>query len=219
MLLCSTRNSQHHTFSNQLPVQTLPVYIYTALRSTERTRQLEPLPSDPAHCDGPPEFLHSSAGIVSGESKRSNIPASAERIRKVKRAAGEDDTVAVSSSGADTAEPADPVDPASGKDDNAMDVDDGDEAESETQVQEQTSEEGSDTEGGTSNKKSRPRYLPQLRGSRLDPFDCRHEPHNVINTLTYPQSYRSPSAGTHRTKSSRRIYIYIGSDWVCNGSH
>ena len=70
-----------------------------------------------------------------------------------------------------------------------------------------------------SNKKPRPRYLPQLRGSRLDPFDCRHEPHNVINILTYPQSYRTPSAGTHRTKSSRHIYIYKGSDWVCNGSH
>lgn len=88
-------------------------------RPRGRPRQLEALPSDPAHSEGPPELLHCSAGIVSGESK-SNAPASAERIRKIKRAAGEDDTVAVLSPGADAAETAGPDVPASGKDDNAV---------------------------------------------------------------------------------------------------
>lgn len=102
------------------------------------------------------------ASIGLDESKQSNAPTRAERIRKIKRAAGGDDTVAVLSPGAET-EPADPVDPAIDKDDNAMDIDDTDKAESELQVQEQTSEEDSDTEGS-------------VASSLLDPFDSRHEP-------------------------------------------
>lgn len=102
------------------------------------------------------------ASIGLDESKQSNAPTRAERIRKIKRAAGGGGNVAVSNPGAET-EPTDPVNPSSDKDDNAMDIDDTDEANSETQVQEQTSEEDSDTEGSVSS-------------SLLDPFDSRHEP-------------------------------------------
>lgn len=102
------------------------------------------------------------AKIGLNESKQSNAPTRAERIRKIKRAAEGDDTMAVLDPGAGT-EPADSVDPASEKDDDAMDIDDTDEARSVTQVQEQTTEEDSDTEGSVSS-------------SLLDPFDSRHEP-------------------------------------------
>lgn len=156
-------------FSNQLPVQTLPVYIYTALlsrcspdqsrdtncgRYNSRMGELEPyaeaVASDPAHSDGSSSPLHCSAGIILGESKRTNVPAKAIRIGKIKKIVGEDDTAAVSSPGAHAAQrlpgPGGPASgnahaaqrlqvrgvPASGRDDEELDVD---EEESETRVQ------------------------------------------------------------------------------------
>ena len=98
------------------------------------------------------------------QSKQSNAPTRAERIRKIMRASGEDNTVAGSSSGPANTEPADPVAPASSEDDSKMNVDsDNDEPEPETQVPEQASENDRDEVGSISS-------------NLTDPFDSRHEP-------------------------------------------
>lgn len=104
------------------------------------------------------------------EQKDSRAPTRADRIRKIRRTAGESETVAGPSSGAANAGPSDSGAVASGDDDDLTDDEDGEEAAPETQIREQVSPddaEDTDDEGSVSS-------------SLIDPLDSRHdEPTNA----------------------------------------